>query len=222
MQDPAGAIRLDVDADISMWVVDLGVEPKPADVSLLDDSERSRHARFRNAGDGRRYRAAHVALRRLLADASGIPMLDQRFTTGEFGKPSLANAPTVAFSLSYAGDVGLIGIGVDRPIGVDIEARRWIDDVESLAEDVFIDRELDRLTAISPGAARCVAFLTVWTRKEACIKALGNGLSASLRFDTGDVTARDTTVHVEDGRTALKLGSFAFNETHICAWAQRL
>ncbi|QXQ08110.1 4'-phosphopantetheinyl transferase superfamily protein [Sphingosinicellaceae bacterium] len=223
VRDSTAVVRLDVDAPIALWAVDLRIEPDPAHVALFDSTERARHQRFRFARDRRRYRAAHVALRRLLAKASGIAMPDQRFVTGDYGKPALAGQPALAFNMSYAGDVALIGIGQGRSIGVDAEVRRQIDDLAGLADSVFTDSERLGLMAEPAGALRDAAFLQGWTRKEACIKALGTGLSASLDFAVGVAAPpRVSTVFAEAGRTAIEVGSFRLGPMVIGAWAQRL
>lgn len=222
MPDSLTMTRLAVDAPFSLWVVDLQIEPAGSEVAKLDPVERTRHDRFHFACDRRRYRVAHIALRTLLADASGIAISKQRFAFGNFGKPALVGRPALAFSLSYAGDAALIGIGQGRAIGVDVESRRTVDGLEDIAQRVFVASEHDSLMALPAGPARHAAFLHGWTRKEACVKALGTGLSASLEFAAGIAAEQSKTVFAEDGCAAILVGSFIFGDALICAWAQRL
>ena len=70
-------------------------------------------------------------------------------------------------------------------IGVDVEALRVVDDALALAERNFSAAECAAL-ASAPPVHRDLAFLQIWTRKEACLKAIGSGLSiAPETFDVG-------------------------------------
>jgi 4'-phosphopantetheinyl transferase len=82
------------------------------------------------------------------------------------------------FNLSHSDNACLIGVSRDRPIGVDIETLRAIDDADTLAAQHFARAERVELAGSSESHGR--AFLSCWTRKEACLKALGVGLYASL------------------------------------------
>lgn len=150
---------------------------------MLSADERSRSLRFRFAHDQRRYLAAHATLRTLLAGRIGGIAADLRYEVGAAGKPRLGQAH--GFSLSYAGDRALIGLSVLPDIGVDLEAVRAIPDRNDLAELHFTPGERCELAAHSEDE-RDQAFLLGWTRKEACVKALGTGLAtAPSSFETG-------------------------------------
>jgi 4'-phosphopantetheinyl transferase len=175
---PLGLVRL--------WRVDLGQAPGEAAVATLSAAERARAARFVFERDRRRYLAAHVALRRLLAEATGIAASELVFQEGPFGKPHLPDPAAPSFNLSHSGDVALIGIGPPGvEIGVDVEVRRTMSDALELAERHFAPAEIDALRSTPPDQ-RDHAFLRGWTRKEACLKAIGSGLSiAPHTFDAG-------------------------------------
>jgi 4'-phosphopantetheinyl transferase len=196
---PAGPVRL--------WRVDLGHAPDDAVVATLSAAERARAARFVFERDRRRYLAAHVALRGLLAEASGIAAFELVFNEGPFGKPRLPDPAAPSFNLSHSGDVALIGIGppgVD--IGVDIEVRRTMSDALELAERHFAPAEIEALRATPPDQ-RDHAFLCGWTRKEACLKAIGSGLSiAPHTFDAGiDTEARTVSIATPDGAAIVRV-----------------
>ena len=169
-----------------LWLVDLdghlgeGAEP------WLCHSERDRAARFVYARDARRYRAAHFALRQLLLQHCSVrPGIG--FEVGVHGKPQVGLSPTFEFNLSHSGERALIGIdrGQGGGLGVDIEMLRHVEDVWPLAQQHFTPRENAQLRAL-PRADVARAFLIVWTRKEACLKALGCGLRlAPASFDVG-------------------------------------
>jgi 4'-phosphopantetheinyl transferase len=171
---------------VGLWRVDLGQAPGEAAVATLSAAEQTRAVRFVFERDRRRYLAAHVALRRLLAEATGIAASDLVFDEGPFGKPYLPGPAAPSFNLSHSGDVALIGIGPPGvEIGVDVEVPRTMSDALELAERHFAPAEIDTLRS-TPPAQRDQAFLCGWTRKEACLKAIGSGLSiAPHTFDAG-------------------------------------
>jgi 4'-phosphopantetheinyl transferase len=105
-----------------------------------------------------------------------------------YGKPLLAAAHAGAgidFNVSHSGGIVAVAISRAGAVGVDVEAIRPVDDRDELARRVFTVDERARLQALPP-ETRDEAFFTGWTRKEAFVKALGEGLSHPL--DQVDVT----------------------------------
>lgn len=154
--------------------------------ALLDAAERDRAARFHFAIDRTRYVVAHGMLRTLLSAYTRIPAHALAFEAGEFGKPTLRGtdgAPPVMFNLSHSADVVVVAMSAGRAIGVDVEC--WVPDIEAeaLARDFFSPTERAMLGEVPP-VERVAAFFTVWSRKEAYIKATGVGVSRGLdHFD---------------------------------------
>jgi 4'-phosphopantetheinyl transferase len=160
--------------DLRLWVVDL-------DAALFDDepstAEQQRAARFVRPDDGRRYLAARAAMRHLLGTR-------EAWVAGAHGKPALASPPP-HFNMSRRGSVALIGVSGTHEIGVDVEPLQTMADAHELAQLHFTSRERDAVQR-ERGAARDRAFLRCWTRKEACMKATGLGLSlAPSSFECG-------------------------------------
>jgi 4'-phosphopantetheinyl transferase len=197
--------------DLRLWLVALDDGAERDDERLIDE-ELQRAARFVREADRRRYLASHAALRRVLGSST-------RWPAGAHGKPALASAPF--FNLSRRDGVALIGVSQTHELGVDVETRRPIDDAPSLAELHFTPRERAAVTAVR-GAERDLAFLRVWTRKEACMKATGRGLSlAPSSFECG-ATPDSATVHVDvDGQfwTLLVHSPDAAAHGAVAAWA---
>jgi 4'-phosphopantetheinyl transferase len=105
-----------------------------------------------------------------------------RFGYGLNGKPYLASEGTdggLRFNLSHAEELALIGVTRDVEIGVDLEYRRVLDDLDGLARTSFAPREREMLFAL-PESQWIEAFYNCWTRKEAFIKAIGDGMSYPL------------------------------------------
>ena len=178
--------RIEAPASIELWRVDLRVEPTSGELALLSADEQARAARFVFPHDRRRFRAAHVALRRLLAARTGRAAQALAFSAGPFGKPSLTgSAPTCAFNLSHSADVALIALAPSIELGVDVEVLRVVDDALDLAARNFSGAESAQLRSTA-ATERDRAFLRCWTRKEACLKAIGSGLSiAPETFEAG-------------------------------------
>jgi 4'-phosphopantetheinyl transferase len=146
----------------------------------LDAGERARAAAFAFERDRRRYVAAHLALRRILAAATGTTPEALRFEAGRWGKPRLAGiADAPAFSLSHSGAVGLVAVADGpTPIGVDVEAIRPVE--RPIADLVAAPEERAFLDAAPDEAAWTRRFVRLWTLKEAVVKALGTGLALPL------------------------------------------
>jgi 4'-phosphopantetheinyl transferase len=167
--------------------------------ALLADDERARAARFVFERDARRFRVARATLREILGAYLGMAPARLGFVYAAAGKPALA-APFAAagleFNVSHSGEIALYGVGRHRPLGVDVEQIRPLDDLEALAERNFSAAERRALLALPPGQ-RASAFFACWTRKEAFIKALGDGLSHPLDAFTVSLAAGEPARFVE-------------------------
>ncbi|QOF76278.1 4'-phosphopantetheinyl transferase family protein [Variovorax sp. 38R] len=182
----SAASSLTIDAPVCRYVeLDSFTDTLPAQV--LSDEERARAESLRFPVDRQRFVAAHVALRQALCDYTGLPPAALTLATGAFGKPSLAGHPRTQFSLSHSQGLALIAIGGRGPLGADVELLRPMPDAATLAAAHFTQREQDALAAL-PAHEHDHAFLTCWTRKEACLKAIGVGLlMSSQSFEVGVV-----------------------------------
>lgn len=171
-------------ADVRLWLADLDGPPQHEASAWLCSTEQARAARFVFARDASRYRAAHVLLRRMLQEHCGVPA-GEEFETGPHDKPHLREGRPWGFNLSHSDALALIGIGSGDGIGVDVEVLRAVEDVWPLAEQNFSTSEYLELQG-TPQAQVSRAFLSGWTRKEACLKAVGSGLSiAPASFTVG-------------------------------------
>jgi 4'-phosphopantetheinyl transferase len=171
------ATRVAPDAPLSLWVLDLSAPPASDAIARLSDREHRRAAKFVFQHHRDRYLNAHIAVRLLLEEHCGIPPQRQDFILGTNGKPQLANLPDWQFSLSYAGDFALVGVDFGHYIGVDMERDRPIPDAGELIALHFHPHETEAMAALARPACKGAAFLQGWTRKEACLKALGCGLA---------------------------------------------
>lgn len=146
----------------------------------LSDDERRRSERFRREEDARAYVARHLFLRETLARYVGCEPGELAFSTGAYGKPELCDGGGIEFNLSRSGGWALLGVARERALGVDVERLDpQLEDAEELsrlAVRVLAPAESAELAQLEP-ARRTRAFLQLWARKEALLKALGTGLS---------------------------------------------
>jgi 4'-phosphopantetheinyl transferase len=147
---------------------------------------------------------AHAELRIILANYLGTHPREVKFAKetetegrGSRTKPALissdenhqsGNAENLRFNLSHTHGQALIAVTLNREVGIDIEWRRPIEDLDSMAQTVMSMRELSQWKAL-PADQRLAAFYRVWTRKEAYLKAIGLGLFRSLQGVTVPVSA---------------------------------
>lgn len=154
---------------------------------ILAPEESDRAARFHFAHLRESFVIAHGALRILLGKYSNIRPADIRFVYGSKGKPALAEANAIDFNLSHSGTLAVVAITTNCPIGVDIEEIRPVSDMQEIAKRFFCPEEANEVLSL-PLDERERAFFCCWTRKEAYIKAIGDGLSTPL--DSFCVTAK--------------------------------
>jgi len=145
---------------------------------VLSAEERERAARFRFERHRNAFVVARGALRVLLARYIGSSSVDVTFVYGPNGKPSLP-VSRVEFNVSHTDGVVVLAFAQDCALGVDIECIRPVDNMMQIARRFFCRGEAQELAAL-PEEQRERAFFRCWTRKEAYIKATGNGLSTPL------------------------------------------
>jgi 4'-phosphopantetheinyl transferase len=181
------ALRLP-EGEVHVWRVRLDLEEAKRDAlsRSLSAEERERAARFHFDRDRHRFQVARGVLRELLGLYLGIAPARVELGVGPGGKPILREwAEGLRFNLSHSGGRALLAFARGRELGVDLEAEREIPEMVSLAENFFSAAEAAAWRALSP-EERPAAFFRAWTRKEAFLKATGDGLFRAL--DSFDVS----------------------------------
>jgi len=185
---PSPAMLTLSSAEVHVWQACLN----PA-ASYVEDLQRAlsadelqRAARFHFPRDRRRYTVARGVLRDILGRYLGRPPSELLFRYSAYGKPALADDFDVAgvrFNVSHSHEMGLFAVTCGREVGVDIEYLGREIRGEEIAEHFFSAQERANLRAL-PAEMKHRAFFNCWTRKEAYIKAHGEGLSLPLdQFD---------------------------------------
>jgi 4'-phosphopantetheinyl transferase len=148
--------------------------------AMLSEDEREHAEAFRFAPSRLTFVVARGCLRALLGRYLRVEPAAIRFDYGAQGKPSIAYpATTLAFNQSHSGDRAVFALVSSSQIGIDIEQITKLSDLNSIAERFFSPEEAADLRTISPSPSER-AFFATWTRKEAFVKAVAQGLSLPL------------------------------------------
>jgi 4'-phosphopantetheinyl transferase len=144
--------------------------------------ERSRAGRFYFRHDRERFIVARGILREILGRYLSRAPESLSFSYSSYGKPALVSesgAEAIRFNISHSHGTALYVVTRGRELGVDLELIRDGLEIEQIAERFFSRAEVSALCAL-PTQIRRRAFFLCWTRKEAYIKARGEGLSLPL------------------------------------------
>ena len=202
---------------------------------ILSGEEKGRVHRFHFTAHGRRYACHHVFLRRALSLYTGIEPDELEFETGPKGKPALGCRRTpgdIRFNLSHSGDAAVLAVASGIEVGIDVERIQKSTAMDAVAEYAYSLTEQRWFAGRDP-AERPRAFYTLWTRKEALIKAAGAGLTElvsrvdvlgadpvrRIRFDGLDWWLEDVAcgadlscaVCARSGQTAISLSRWALD-----------
>jgi 4'-phosphopantetheinyl transferase len=184
---PPAGLRLEAD-EVHVWMATQHQPPYEMAClwKILSDDERERAGRFRFAKERHQFVVSRGALREILGGYLNLPGDSLRFQLSAYGKPSLAQggcASRLKFNVSHSGGHLLFGFSIGRELGVDIEKMRYDFAPAELAKSCFSANELAVLETL-PAELQTEAFFNGWTRKEAFIKAIGEGFSCPLdKFD---------------------------------------
>jgi len=144
--------------------------------AFLSENEREKASRFKRRADRISSVTARGALRVLLSAYTGIPPAGISFEYSENGKPHVQDSD-VSFNVSHSADWIVLAFGRNRNIGVDVEKIKQDINVEAIAERYFAAAEID---LIANATDKHTVFFQLWARKEAYVKARGEGLFKGL------------------------------------------
>jgi 4'-phosphopantetheinyl transferase len=150
--------------------------------SALSSEEEVRASRFRFPNHREQWRTTRILLRLLLGRYLETPAREIAFQRGPHGKPYLKNPsqPDFQFNTSHSGDYSVFAFTRRAEVGVDIEhIRNDLKRRDDIARKYFARGEQEHLQA-TPESERDRVFVECWTRKEAFVKARGDGLFSGL------------------------------------------
>jgi 4'-phosphopantetheinyl transferase len=174
--------------EVHIWQADLDPMdwPENRNLGLLSVDEYERAGRFQFARDRNRFMTGRQLLRILLSAYLKADLKGVSFHYSPNGKPSLANGPDaseIRFNVSHSDSMALFGFVRGRELGVDVERIQRDVAVREIAGRFFSHDEQQAFEQV-PAELKLETFFRCWTRKEAFVKAKGNGLSLPLdQFD---------------------------------------
>ena len=171
-----------LDGRIVVWIAHLSQakEALPVLDSFLDARDRERAARFRFPDDRARFIIGRALIRQGLGRYLGQPPegIDLAYT--DLGRPYFPHDEKIAFSLSHTQELVAFALTSGARVGIDLEAIQPNLDLPELAERIFFPVDLAKFQAL-PFVEKLPAFYRAWTRKEAYLKARGEGIAEALQ-----------------------------------------
>jgi len=181
-------VRTVAGGEAHVWKLPLDIDKRTlAKVAgLLSLDERKRAGRFQFELHRDRFIAGRAMLRLILGRYCDVPPAELRFEYAPNGKPTLrrgegicSSGDALHFNLEHSDGIGVLTIARVGPVGVDVEQVRGFPELSEFVRRFFSAREAAEFSAL-----RCegqsAAFFTLWTRKEALLKAIGEGIGQSL------------------------------------------
>ena len=172
------------DGEVHVWSAWLGraQTDDAAGLAMLSEEERARAAKFHFGGDRRNFIARRSMLGAILGHYLQVEPSQVSLAYEERGKPRLAgpdNPAPLHFNCSHSRNLALCAVGRSAPLGVDVEQLRPVPEMADIVAAFCSGPENARISA-APPEKKLEAFFSLWTRKEAWLKATGEGIAGSL------------------------------------------
>ncbi|MBA2664808.1 MAG: 4'-phosphopantetheinyl transferase superfamily protein [Bradymonadaceae bacterium] len=214
---------------VHLWVVRTQAAVEPAILeryrALLSAQERAQYGRFLRARDSHRYLVTRALVRSVLSRYRERSPEQWCFDQGPHGRPQLQGAGKLRFNLSHTNAMVVLALGCEREIGVDVEDAGRSCDMLNIAAHYFSPGELACLRALE-GAELRRCFFSLWTLKEAYIKARGIGFALALDQFSFQIDASGRIgMHIEaslgDDAGSWQFWQLEVGDDHILALAIR-
>lgn len=187
--------------DVHLWILPLRVtEPDFVFLRATLSEDESLRAKSYLFDELRRdFECCRGLLRYLLGKYGGLDPSEVRFKYGEAGKPEVADRllrQPLHFNVSHSGGWTLMAFASAGRVGVDVERFRHFANMLEIAESTFSNVEFRRLND-RPIGQQADCFFSIWTMKEAVLKALGIGIGQGMdHFDVPDHVAKEGGSHL--------------------------
>lgn len=170
--------------EVHLWKINL--DQSPINIKdgfkILNQDEKIKAQKFHFEKHQHRFIIARSTLKRILSFYLSLPPEAIEFQYNDYGKPELVdylNNQQLQFNLSHSENLAIYAITSYHLIGVDVEYIRPMPDAENLAKRFFAYQEFEQISYL-PTTKKDKEFFTLWTAKEAYLKAIGKGLSGGL------------------------------------------
>ncbi|KAA6181889.1 4'-phosphopantetheinyl transferase superfamily protein [Thiohalocapsa marina] len=192
---------------LHLWRIPLHGTDPAADaraLALLSPDQQQRLARLRRAEPRLRYLRTHAGCRRILARYLDLHPARIGFRYGAAGKPEItATERRLEFNLTNSGDLALLAVSAEEPVGIDCELERGRDNLLGIARRMFPPETHAALAALPPGATQLRHFHLHWTALEARVKADGRGLARHQEPDPIGLEVHHAMAGDSDGHPAI-------------------
>jgi 4'-phosphopantetheinyl transferase len=170
------------EGESQIWSAWLDKEDPNAFWGFLSEDERLRSRRFRDSLNADRFTISRGILRTLLAGYLSSRPGQMDFSYGTYGKPELTGDlhGKLKFNISHSGNLAIFAIANGLDVGVDIEEIHAMSDLEGTAAMILSSDELVEFKALPPNR-KLERFFTIWTCKEAILKAFGSGFNGPVQ-----------------------------------------
>ncbi len=185
--------------DCQLWLAWLDEETPASFRNSLSDDERLRAGRLLSPRSAERYTVARGILRHLLGRYLASRPEQLVFSYGPRGKPELADGLQIglSFNVSHSGGLAVFAVANGFEVGVDIEEIHPVSDLEATASIFLSPDELAEFEALT-ASGKLERFFTVWTCKEAILKALGAGFTSPVKDILATFCQPDSQVAVQN------------------------
>jgi len=192
------------DDEVHVWYAELGGSAAELEACrvVLNADERARADRLAHAEHRDRFAIARGVLRRLLGHYLHVDPGALVFGYAQHGKPFLRDG-SLHFNMSHSHNLALYAVTLEREVGIDIEWPRAKVAHEEIAARFFSLEEQEALAGL-PAAQHREAFYNIWTRKEAYVKARGDGIAAGLDTFSVSLGGEAALLNSDQGRTEIE------------------
>jgi 4'-phosphopantetheinyl transferase len=182
--------------------------------ALLNSEEQERAYRYMKVQDRYRFITGRASLRQILSHYTGLSTADIQFSAGKGYKPALAGHPEICFNLSHTADWILLAIS-GLEVGVDLEFIQPEFRYQEVVDAHFTDAERSYLSL--DGMDR--RFYEIWTRKEAFLKATGQGLGDHLNLSPALAGYHELSPELDGSDLHWQLMAFNLEQDYVAAVA---
>ena len=184
---PGGELSLGAD-EVHVWILELeAAAPRLEELgAVLSEDERERASRFKFPELRRRFTVSHAGLRIILGRYLGMNPGSIVFQYAERGKPSLdpsLGRELPEFNVAHSSELALVAVSSGRVVGVDLERKQWKDSLEDVATRYFSRGECGILRDATTTTEKADCFFSLWSMKEAILKATGEGITDLTRVE---------------------------------------
>ena len=173
---------------------------------FLDDRERARAERFRFPEDRARFVLGRSLVKTGLGHYLQIPAASIELSYTDRDRPIFLANNSIQFSISHTQDLVAVAFTSHAHVGIDVEFMQAKSDLLALAKRILSDDDYQKFQTL-PATELTDAFFRIWTRKEAYLKASGEGITDGLQKISVSFSADEIT-SVQDSRNASNVDSW--------------